>query len=107
MTLELTGLHDLFPPVALFSAYDVPRPKPDPAVFLHAAATMNADPSACAVIEDSPSGIVAALAAGMHAIGYAADSDEDALRNAGVETIIRSLDVLPELLVQREGFDGP
>lgn len=30
LTLGLTGLRDLFPPGALFSAYDVPRPKPDP-----------------------------------------------------------------------------
>jgi HAD superfamily hydrolase (TIGR01509 family) len=107
LTLGLTGLLDLFPPDALFSAYDVPRPKPDPAIFQHAAATMNANPSACAVVEDSPSGIMAAVAAGMRSIGYAADSDEHALRNAGVETIIRSLDVLPELLVQGESFDGP
>jgi HAD superfamily hydrolase (TIGR01509 family) len=97
MTLGLTGLRDLFPSHALFSAHDVPRPKPDPALFLHAAATMNARPSACAVIEDTPSGVVAAVAAGMQAIGYAADSDEHALRSAGAETI-RSLEKLPELL---------
>jgi HAD superfamily hydrolase (TIGR01509 family) len=78
MTLGLTGLRDLFPPHALFSAYDVPRPKPDPALFLHAAATMNAKPPACVVIEDTPSGVTAAVAAGMRAVGYAADSDERA-----------------------------
>jgi beta-phosphoglucomutase-like phosphatase (HAD superfamily) len=33
----------------------------------------------------------------MRAIGYAADSDEHSLRNAGAE-IIRSLDKLPEFL---------
>ena len=97
MTLALTGLRDLFAPHALFSAHDVSRPKPDPALFQHAAATMNARPSACAVVEDSPSGVTAAVAAGTRAIGYAADSDERALRNAGAE-IIRSLDKLPELL---------
>lgn len=97
MTLGLTGLRDLFPPDALFSAHDVPRPKPDPALFQHAATTMNAKPSACVVIEDTPSGVVAAIAAGMRAVGYAADSDELALRNAGAE-IIRSLDGLSKLL---------
>jgi HAD superfamily hydrolase (TIGR01509 family) len=97
LTLGLTGLRDLFPPGALFSAYDVPRPKPDPGLFRHAAATMGVQPSACAVIEDTPSGVTAAVAAGMRAVGYAADSDEHALRNAGAE-IIRSLDGLPELL---------
>ncbi len=97
MTLGLTGLRDLFAPHALFSAHDVSRPKPDPALFQHAAATMDARPSACAVIEDSPSGVTAAVAAGMWAIGYATDSDERALCNAGGE-IIRSLDKLPEVL---------
>ncbi len=101
MTLGLTGLRDLFAPHALFSAHDVPRPKPDPALFQHAAATMNAEPSACAVIEDTPSGIVAAVAAGMRAIGYAADSDEHALRGAGAE-VIHSLDEILELLIARE-----
>jgi HAD superfamily hydrolase (TIGR01509 family) len=97
LTLGLTGLRELFPAGALFSAYDVPRPKPDPALFRHAAATMGVQPSACTVIEDTPSGVTAAVAAGMRAIGYAADSDEHALRNAGAE-IIRSLDQLPESL---------
>jgi HAD superfamily hydrolase (TIGR01509 family) len=97
MTLGLTGLRDLFPPHALFSAHDVPRPKPHPALFQHAATAMNAKPSACVVIEDTPSGVMAAVAAGMRAVGYAADSDERALRNAGAE-IIRSLDGLPKLL---------
>ncbi len=58
---------------------------------------MNAKPSACVVIEDTPSGVVAAVAAGMRAVGYAADSDERALHNAGGE-IVRSLDDLPKLL---------
>ncbi len=97
LTLGLTGLRDLFPPDALFSAYDVPRPKPDPALFRHAAATMNAEPSACVVIEDTPWGVTAAVAAGMRAIGYAADGDERALRDAGAE-VIHSLDGVPELL---------
>lgn len=103
MTLGLTGLRDLFAPHALFSAHDVPRPKPDPALFEHAAATMHAEPSACVVIEDTPSGIVAAAAAGMRAIGYAADSDEHALRGAGAETIVRSLEEIPGLLIAAEG----
>jgi HAD superfamily hydrolase (TIGR01509 family) len=97
LTLELTGLRDLFGPYALFSAHDVPHPKPDPAVFQHAATTMSAKPSTCAVIEDSPSGIRAAVAAGMRAIGYAADSDERTLSDAGAE-IIWALEELPARL---------
>jgi beta-phosphoglucomutase-like phosphatase (HAD superfamily) len=93
LTLGLTGLRDLFPPDAMFSAQSVARPKPDPALFQYAAAAMNATPSACAVIEDTASGVTAAVAAGMRAIGYAADSDEHALKNAGAE-IAHSLQLL-------------
>ncbi len=49
------------------------------------------------MIEDTPSGVQAAVAAGMRALGYSADSDEEALRRAGAETF-RSLDDLPGLL---------
>jgi len=97
LSLGLTGLRDLFRGDALFSAYSVPRGKPHPDVFLHAAAVMNAKPSRCAVVEDTPSGVTAAVSAGMRAFGYAADSDELELRGAGGE-ILRSLEELPALL---------
>lgn len=97
MTLSLTGLRDLFAPNALFSAHDVPRPKPDPALFRHAAATIGASPSRCVVVEDTVYGVTAAVAAGMRAIGYAADSDRNALRNAGAE-LLHTLSQLPEML---------
>ena len=56
-----------------------------PDVFMHAAAAMMADPSRVAVVEDTPSGVTAAVAAGMRAFGYAAGSDATALRRAGAE----------------------
>jgi beta-phosphoglucomutase-like phosphatase (HAD superfamily) len=49
------------------------------------------------VVEDTPSGVQAAVAAGMCAIGYTADSDERALSEAGAEPL-GSLDELPRLL---------
>lgn len=88
MTLGLTGLRSLFPAHAMFSGGLVPRGKPYPDLFLHAAATMRATPSRCAVVEDTVSGVTAA---------YAADSDETALRNAGAE-IVHTLSQLPEML---------
>jgi beta-phosphoglucomutase-like phosphatase (HAD superfamily) len=93
----LTGLRHLFPVGALFSAYSVPQGKPAPDLLLHAASAMRAKPSRCAVVEDTPSGITAAVSAGMRALGYVADSDEVALRRAGAE-VLRSLDELPRLL---------
>jgi HAD superfamily hydrolase (TIGR01509 family) len=73
LTLGLTGLARLFPDKALFSATSVPRGKPFPDLFLHAAATMGVDPGRCVVVEDSSSGVAAALAAGMRAVVYTAD----------------------------------
>jgi HAD superfamily hydrolase (TIGR01509 family) len=98
LSLALTGLDHLFPERARFSAYSVARGKPAPDLFLHAAAAMGVEPGACAVVEDTPSGVVAAVAAGMRAIGYAADSDEQALSNAGAE-VVRSLAELPRVLL--------
>lgn len=97
LSLELTGLRRLFAERELFSAYDVARGKPHPDLFLHAAAEMGADPSRCAVVEDTPSGVVAGVSAGMCVFGYSADSGEQALRHAGAEAF-RSLEELPTLL---------
>jgi HAD superfamily hydrolase (TIGR01509 family) len=97
LSLDLTGLRELFPSRTLFSAHDVPRGKPHPDLFLHAASTMGAEPSGCAVVEDTASGVTAAVSAGMRVLGYVADSDEAALRQAGAE-LMPSLDRLPRLL---------
>jgi HAD superfamily hydrolase (TIGR01509 family) len=98
LSLELTGLADLFPDTALFSAYSVARGKPAPDLFLHAAKSMGAKSAACVVVEDTPSGVTAAVSADMRALGYAADSDERALRDAGAAEILHSLDELPRAL---------
>jgi HAD superfamily hydrolase (TIGR01509 family) len=97
LSLELTGLRHLFPEGTLFSAYEVPRGKPYPDLFLHAAATMGVSASQSVVVEDTPSGVEAAVAAEMRVFGYAADSDEAALRAAGAETF-HSMEELPALL---------
>jgi HAD superfamily hydrolase (TIGR01509 family) len=97
LSLELTGLRELFADGQLFSAESVPRGKPHPDLFLHAAEAMGVEPARSVVVEDTPSGVTAAVAAGMRAIGYAADSDERALAGAGAE-IIHSLRELPRRL---------
>ena len=62
MSLESTGLYRFFEP-HVFSASDVPKGKPAPDLFLHAARKMGVQPSDCIVVEDSPAGISAATAA--------------------------------------------
>jgi HAD superfamily hydrolase (TIGR01509 family) len=82
LTLGLTGLFDRFDG-RIFSATEVRRGKPAPDIFLHAASVMGADPSACAVIEDSPRGVRAGIAAGMTVFGYAERSDPRSLEQEG------------------------
>jgi HAD superfamily hydrolase (TIGR01509 family) len=113
LTLGLTGLLDLFPDGALFSAYSVARGKPHPDLFLHAAGVMGAEPSRCVVVEDTPIGVTAAASAGMRVLGYAAETDtagaadtdtaaanaaETELRAAGAAALLKSLAELPPLL---------
>jgi HAD superfamily hydrolase (TIGR01509 family) len=89
LSLALTGLDRFFSDDVLFSAWLVERGKPFPDLFLHAAATMGVEASRCAVVEDSVSGVTAAVAAGMRAIGYSAEGDghAGALREAGAEVV--------------------
>jgi beta-phosphoglucomutase-like phosphatase (HAD superfamily) len=94
LSLGLVGMRHLFAPQALFSAYEVARGKPHPDLFLHAAQTMGVKPADSVVVEDTPSGVAAAVSAGMRVFGYVADSDERALREAGAE-IVHSLAELP------------
>lgn len=54
------------------AAIHVTRGKPHPDLFLHAARTMGVDPTCTLVIEDSPFGVQAGVAAGMTVIGLCA-----------------------------------
>lgn len=71
--LGLVGLYDRFAP-HIFSAAQVERGKPAPDLFLYAAARMGVEPNGCIVIEDSPAGVEAGVAAGMEVIGFAGGS---------------------------------
>jgi HAD superfamily hydrolase (TIGR01509 family) len=97
LSLELTGLRPLFADRALFSAWNVPRGKPHPDLFLQAASEMGASPAHCVVIEDTPSGVTGGVSACMRVYGYAADGDEEALQRAGATTF-RSMELLAGLL---------
>lgn len=79
----------------VYSASIVPRGKPHPDIFLHAAAQLGVAPSDAIVIEDSEGGVRAAVAAGMTPIGFLAashirDGHEARLRDAGAAHIARS-----------------
>jgi HAD superfamily hydrolase (TIGR01509 family) len=96
-SLAVAGLLTLFAG-RMFSADDVGVPKPDPTLYLHAAARMGAAADVCAVVDDSVFGIEAARSAGMRSFGYAG-SVTPAARLAGPGTIAFSdMAELPRLL---------
>ncbi|AWZ08906.1 hydrolase [Streptomyces sp. ICC1] len=66
------GLDEWFEEEWIFSSDDVGKGKPAPDLFLHAADQMGVAPARCVVVEDSPLGVQAALAAGMAVFGYTA-----------------------------------
>jgi HAD superfamily hydrolase (TIGR01509 family) len=101
-TLGATGLLPRFGN-RIFSATQVARGKPAPDIFLYAAASCGADPSACAVVEDSPAGVVAGVAAGMTVYGYCAFTPRQRLEAAGANFTFDRMSELPDLLHLKRG----
>ena len=60
------------------------KSKPEPDIFLYAAKNIGVRPERCAVIEDSPNGILAAKRAGMKAIGITTTFSRDLLSEADI-----------------------
>jgi HAD superfamily hydrolase (TIGR01509 family) len=95
--LQRVGLADAFEG-RRFSASDVENGKPAPDLFLHAAAAMGFEPRQCLVIEDSPTGLAAARAAGMRSVGYLSGLiPADRLAGPGT-TLIGNMADLPALV---------
>ncbi|MFF8911145.1 HAD family hydrolase [Streptomyces olivaceoviridis] len=92
-----TGLDRWFPEGRVFSSEDVGRGKPAPDLFLHAAERMGVAPERCVVVEDSPLGVQAAVAAGMDVYGFTAMTP--AAKLAGAGQLFSRMDQLPDLLV--------
>ncbi|MBD1908464.1 HAD family phosphatase [Funiculus sociatus GB2-A5] len=102
--LTSAALTDYFPSEQIFSAHDslpVPRPKPLPDIYLYAVKCLDAEVSDCVAIEDSLSGVRAAVAAGIgYIIGYVGgthisederSSRADALQSAGAQQVIERM----------------
>jgi HAD superfamily hydrolase (TIGR01509 family) len=108
VSLETTGLLQFFEPY-LFSASEVQQGKPAPDLFLHAAARMRVEPRNCIVVEDSPVGVAAGVAAGMRAIGFAGGSHAgpglpDLLRAAGASAVINDMRALKGTIIDLRGW---
>ena len=96
LSLRKTGLWSHFDG-RVFSSTMVANGKPAPDLFLLAAKRMGILPEHCVVVEDSISGVMAAKAAGMTAIGFTAGSHfairdfTTDLLNAGADCIVKNM----------------
>jgi HAD superfamily hydrolase (TIGR01509 family) len=97
LTLGLTGLLPKFQG-KMFSVTEVAHPKPFPDVFLHAAKQSGVAASACAVIEDTPTGVQAGVAAGMTVFGFCAHTPRHRLLEAGAHHTFEKMRDLPRLI---------
>lgn len=71
---------------------DFPQGKPHPMIFLTAAAELGIEPQDCFVVEDATSGVQAAKAGNMAALGVARLDDETLLSAAGADLVVTTLD---------------
>ena len=70
---------------------DLRQGKPNPEIFLLAAAELGVEPASCFVAEDAPAGIEAARAGGMMALGVGRLGDAAGLWAAGADIVVTSL----------------
>ncbi len=96
MMLEQVGLLSFFAG-RVFSGHEMPRSKPHPDVYLAAAAHLGVDPRRCLVVEDTPTGVQAGVAAGGTVWGYAALGQEADLRAAGAVRVFTDMTDLTQL----------
>jgi HAD superfamily hydrolase (TIGR01549 family) len=80
--LEILELNDVFDFVA--SRDDVKHGKPDPEIYLLAARELGVNPGESLVIEDSPSGVQAALNAGMNVVAVSTPFTRQRLHEGGL-----------------------
>jgi len=96
ITLGRTGLLKYLD-TKLYSSHDIKRSKPLPDIYLYAAEKMgNTPPNRCLVIEDSPIGVQAGVAAGMTVFGFAELMDGEKLKAAGAMHIFTDMGRLLE-----------
>jgi HAD superfamily hydrolase (TIGR01509 family) len=87
---------------AIASSEEVPRGKPDPAIFLLAASRLGIDPSECVVIEDGVSGMIGAKRAGMGCIGLVLEAETDT-QKFPADVVVRSHDEITKQLLTQFG----
>lgn len=100
--VEVLGLTDAFEFIA--TRDDVEEGKPDPEIYLLVSKELNVPPEECLVLEDSPSGVKAALNAGMNLIAVTTPFTREHLHEMNeldARWVVDDPDELPEVVRQR------
>lgn len=98
LQLEMVGLSRYFGG-AVFSGHDQPRSKPAPDVYLAAAAHLQVPPGRCLVVEDTPTGVTAGVAAGATVWAFCPEPAlGPPLLQAGAQRLFADMALLPGLV---------
>lgn len=102
-----------FPADHVFSAatsLPVPTTKPDPAIYLHACKVLGKQPGECVAVEDSKSGTLSAVRAGIPVIAYTGSYEGEAkqkemadlLTETGAKVVMNDWEDFPKCLAEIE-----
>jgi|ERR1700730_3394304 HAD superfamily hydrolase (TIGR01509 family) len=103
-TLKLLRIESMFEVAVDCASFS--QSKPSPEVFQVVLERLNLAPTACLVIEDAVSGIIAARAAGCFSAGLTTSFAEATLRASGADIVFGSYSELKTLLTAREPEHG-
>jgi beta-phosphoglucomutase-like phosphatase (HAD superfamily) len=104
---DASGLTEWFPESRRYSAEDSlpePRSKPDPAVYLHALAALGCPAAEALAIEDSPTGVGSAVAAGIPTVGLVQFVGEDERAERRAELIAAGAVAVADSWSELEGW---
>ncbi len=108
IVLQILDLRNKFDFIA--TRDDVRNGKPDPEIYQLVATELASDPSECLVIEDSPAGVAAALAAGMRCVAVSTPLTQARLHASGLlddRWIVDNPADLVATVEARYSTDGP
>lgn len=98
LQLSKVGLNDIFSG-HVFSGTEVTHNKPHPDIYLTAARFLGVDATACAIIEDSYTGVSAGVAAGATVFAYCPEGEDPTpLLQAGAHYLFDQMQHLPDIL---------
>lgn len=112
-SVKKVGQDKFFPADHIFSAatsLPVPTTKPDPAIYLHACKVVGKQPGECVAVEDSKSGTLSAVRAGIPVIAYVGCYDgkekqkemAELLTSNGAKVVMNHWDEFPQKLAEIE-----